>query len=59
MKTAHKTRFENIWYGCKAPGQWTVYDNTNGNMAAIGPNYTSRVELLADLERFCIERGYN
>lgn len=58
MKTAYKSRFENIWYGCQLPGRWTVYDNTNGLMAAIGPHYNSRAELLADLERFCKERGY-
>lgn len=58
MKNAHKTRIDHLWYGCEAPCQWTIYDNQDNQMVAVGPKYYSKAELLADLDRFAKERGY-
>lgn len=58
MKSAYKSRVPHLWYGCEAPGQWTIYDNQHNQMAAVGPKYYSKDELLADLDRFAKERGF-
>lgn len=58
MAHAYKSRFPHLWYGCEAPSQWTIYDNQDQQMASVGPKYKSKDELLADLERFAIERGF-
>jgi hypothetical protein len=47
---SHRTRFENLGYRCEAPGQWSFIDYTT--LGSIGPKYTDRLELLADIDRF-------
>lgn len=51
------TRFTQLAYTCEAPKQWSIIDKETS--AAIGSKYTSEIELLADIERFANERGYN
>jgi hypothetical protein len=59
----YNTRFASLQYTCEAPSQWTIVDaestKDNGFTVPIGPKYASKDELLADLERFATERGYN
>lgn len=53
----YTTRFQLLGYRCEAPKQWSIVDlETN---AAIGPKYTSKDELLADLSNFATIRGYS
>jgi len=59
MTTHYKSRFPALWYACIAPGQWSIFDNSDGQMAQVGPIYGSRIELLADLQRFADERGFS
>jgi len=51
------TRFDMLGYKREANKQWSFYDLATN--ASIGPKYTSELELLADLNRFATERGYN
>lgn len=59
----HNTRFSSLQYTCEAPNQWTIVDAEStkefGYTVPIGPKYASKDELLADLDRFATERGYN
>jgi len=53
------TRFENLGYRCDGPKLWRIVDKQGGLVggfhSAIGPQYKSKGELLADLERFARE----
>lgn len=51
------TRFSMLGYKYEAHKQWSFYDLTTN--ASIGPKYTSEIELLADTNRFAVERGYS
>lgn len=52
-----KTRFINLGYASQAPFQWSFYDLSTNE--SIGPKYPHKDELLADINRFAIERGYD
>ena len=47
-----KTCFEELGYVCDGPGLWRVVDLSDGRQARVGPQYRTKVELLADLERY-------
>ena len=49
------TRYPELGYRQDAPGLWRIVA-TDGN-ASVGPQYRSKTELLADLERFATEYG--
>lgn len=51
------TRLPSLGYTCEAPKQWSIIDKVTD--AAIGAKYRSKDELLADLDRFAKERGYD
>jgi hypothetical protein len=51
------TRFPSLGYTCEAAKQWTIVDKQTSS--PIGPKYTSKEELLADLPAFAEERGYD
>lgn len=51
------TRYTRLGFALEARGQWSFYDKeTHGS---IGGKYTTKIELLADVERFAISRGYD
>lgn len=51
------TRFlDTLAYRCDGPNLWRFYDITGDKPAAVGPQYQSKAELLADLERYA--RGF-
>lgn len=51
--TIRPTRFAELGYRQDAPGLWRIYDITDASRpAAVGPQYRSKAELLADLERY-------
>jgi hypothetical protein len=49
-----KTRFPRLTYANIGHGYWSVFEDGN----QVGSLYRSRIELLADLERYATERGY-
>jgi len=55
-----KTRYENLFYRCEAPGMWAFYDYEKfyDHYAWVGQKYKTELELLADMQRFAEERGY-
>jgi len=58
-----KTRYPNLGYVQFAPGAWCILQRdepTNSFIGAhrTGPTYSTRTELLADLERVANEWGY-
>jgi hypothetical protein len=42
---------DTLAYRCDGPGLWRIYDITD-KPAPVGPQYRSKAELLADLERY-------
>ncbi len=55
---ARPTRFEGLGYRMDAPGLWRFVDTSDGMEATIGPQYKTKLELLADLGNFAQERGF-
>lgn len=52
------TRFASLGYRCDGHGLWRIYDvDDRDSMAAVGPFYRTKAELLADLERYASEYG--
>ena len=55
---ARPTRFEGLSYRMDGPGLWRFVDEDGGR--SVGPQYTTKAELLADLssyaEAFCSGR---
>lgn len=50
------TRYAGLGYRKDAPNLWRFVDRETN--ASIGAQYRTRVELLADVERFASERGF-
>ena len=50
-----RTRYAELSYEEQARDLWRIIDTSTG--AAVGPQYKSRAELLADLDRFAREFG--
>ena len=48
-----QTRYKELCYHKDAPGLWRIY--ADGNV--VGPQYRTKAELLADLERYALEYG--
>lgn len=51
----HKTRYPELGYVHQDVGLWRIVDLASvaeGNNGLVGPQYRSRAELLADLERY-------
>jgi len=55
-QTTKITRYPGLGYKCEAPKQWSFYDLETGG--SIGMKYPDRHELLADIDRFAKERGF-
>jgi len=53
----NKTRYKTLGYRQDAPGLWRFYDLADNREAAVGPHYTSKAELLADLTRYAADYG--
>jgi hypothetical protein len=49
------TRFKQLGYVCDAPGLWRVVDKDGEHR--VGPQYRTKAELLADLNRYATEYG--
>jgi hypothetical protein len=59
MNAYCKTRFDGIVFGKVGRG-WSFFDASDRpeDPARIGPIYARKDELLADVHRFCVERGH-
>ncbi len=55
----HPTRFAELGYVNYSPGDWRVValDSDNPDTNSVGPHYRSKLELLADLERYATSYG--
>lgn len=53
---ARPTRFAGLGYRMDAPGLWRFVDTETES--AIGAQYPTKAELLADADHFATERGY-
>ena len=53
------TRFDGLGYANDAPGLWRVVDTSDGWESRVGPQYKTKMELLADLDRYATEYGCN
>jgi hypothetical protein len=51
----HKTRYAELGYSCIVRNLWRIIDQSTGR--AVGPQYKSRGELLADLARYAAVFG--
>ena len=52
------TRYVELGYRCDGPGLWRIYDVMDATSpAAVGPQYRTKAELLADLERYARDFG--
>lgn len=47
--TLRPTRYAELWYRQDGPGLWRFYSE---DRRAVGPQYKTKAELLADLERY-------
>ena len=53
-----QTRYQAFGYRQDGPSLWRVYDITDlDSPAAVGPQYRTKGELLADLQRYAEEYG--
>jgi hypothetical protein len=52
-----KTRFKELEFEQVAPNLWRFMDVTGEKPAHVGPYYTTKTELLADLERYAAQFG--
>lgn len=60
LPDVRRTRFPELGYRCDGPGLWRIYDiSDHDRAAAVGPQYRTRGELLADLDRYATEFGVN
>lgn len=50
MNSIRPTRFPELGYRMDGPGLWRIYDTDTES--AVGPQYATKAELLADLERY-------
>ena len=50
------TRFAELGYRCDGRQLWRIYD-LSGIVGPVGPQYRSKAELIADLERYAIAFG--
>ncbi len=48
---------DTLAYRCEEPGLWRIYDITDTPARPVGPQYRSKDELLADLERYAAVFG--
>ena len=55
IRNVQKTRFKELGYVNIAPSLWRILDRQT--MQFIGPQYATKTELLADLERFATVYG--
>jgi len=52
------TRFKELGYRQDGRALWRIYDISEpGREAAVGPQYASKTELLADLDRYAKDYG--
>ena len=49
------TRFKELGYRQDGPGLWRFYDTET--QKAVGPQYVTKAELLADLDRYAKDFG--
>ncbi len=57
--TPRPTRYTGLGYAQIARGLWRVLDCHDERPQAVGPHYSTRTELLADLDRYAHEAwGY-
>lgn len=54
----YRTREHEMGYGKIAPGLWRFISLQDGDASAVGHQYASKAELLADCERYLTEWGY-
>ncbi len=54
-ETIHPTRYPELGYAHDGPSLWRFVDLDSGNR--IGPQYRTRAELLADLDRYAESFG--
>ena len=58
MTGIRPTRYATLGYRCDGRGLWRVYDvDDRESPAAVGPQYRTKMELLADLARYASEYG--
>lgn len=55
---ARPTRYNGLGYIRVDSSTWQFVDTLEDNDAQIGAHYRSKAELLADVERFAQERGF-
>jgi hypothetical protein len=51
-----RTRFAELGYRCDGPSLWRIYDITD-TPQPVGPQYRTKAELLADLDRYAKNFG--
>ena len=56
MDTIRPTRYPELGYRQDDHELWRIY-SMDGTPAAVGPQYRSKAELLADLDRYAKEYG--
>lgn len=58
LNSVRPTRYPELGYRCDGPGLWRIYDMADkGRESPVGPQYTSKAELLADLGRYAKDFG--
>jgi hypothetical protein len=57
MPKTHKTRFKELGFWNLEPGCWQVVDVSGDKPAQVGCHYSSKAELLANLEAYATEYG--
>ncbi len=52
-------RFKHMGYAMITDGLWqhVVKDEEDGSLSQVGPHYKTKIELLADSHRYCMEYG--
>jgi hypothetical protein len=51
------TRYPELGYRQDGPSLWRIYALGDGRPAGVGPQYRTRAELLADLDRYATDYG--
>ena len=52
------TRYDALGYRCDGRGLWRIYDVMElDSIGAVGPQYRTKAELLADLDRYAKQFG--
>jgi hypothetical protein len=57
MPKTHKTRFKELGFWNLEPGCWQVVDLSGDKPAQVGCHYSSKAELLANLEAYAYQFG--